>query len=229
MFDRIVGNYDRLNAILSLGLDRGWRRAAIRTLAPIPGGRYLDLGCGTGDLALELVRVAATAHVIGIDPARRMLAAAIRKITVEKAAHVESSNAAGIHFAAGDALALPIAADCLDGVVTGFCLRNLPDRKQALAEMARTARPGGRLVILELTTPRGAVLSLCHRLYGRLVVAGLGRLFSSGDAYRYLVESIVRFPPHEEIVREMECAGWTGIRIRPLTGGIVTLFSGERA
>jgi demethylmenaquinone methyltransferase/2-methoxy-6-polyprenyl-1,4-benzoquinol methylase len=224
MFDRLVGNYDRLNAILSLGLDRGWRCAAIQTLAPISGGRYLDLGCGTGDLALELVRVAATARVIGIDPARRMLAAAIRKVAAKKAA-----TAAGIRFAAGDALALPIAAECLDGVVTGFCLRNLPDRKQALAEMARTTRSGGRLVILELTKPRGAILSLLHRLYGRLVVAGLGRLFSSGDAYRYLVESIERFPSPEEIAREMERAGWTGIRIRPLTGGIVTLFSGERA
>lgn len=220
MFDGIVGNYDRLNAILSLGLDRLWRRAAISALDPAPGRRYLDLGCGTGDLAIGLAscRRAPGARVLGVDPARRMIERAIEK----------TASLAGVAFAAGDALAIPAASGAFDGVITGFCLRNITDQAMALGEMARVTRGGGRLVILELTTPRGAVLCALHRLYGRIVVAGVGRLLSEGSAYRYLVDSIARFPAPEEIARGMERSGWTRIRSRALQGGLVTLFSGER-
>jgi demethylmenaquinone methyltransferase/2-methoxy-6-polyprenyl-1,4-benzoquinol methylase len=219
MFEQVARRYDLLNALLSLGLDRRWRREAVAMLAPQQGGRFLDAGCGTGDVSLELLRQAPGATVVGIDPAQAMLVRA-----AAKAARAGLGERAV--FQTGDVTALDFADGSFAGVITAFCFRNVSARGQALAEMKRVLVPGGRLVILELTVPAGRVLRCGHRCYSCLAPL-LGRVFSHGSAYRYLVDSIRDFPRAAEIVALLDQAGFRQGRHVPLTGGVVTVFAAE--
>jgi demethylmenaquinone methyltransferase/2-methoxy-6-polyprenyl-1,4-benzoquinol methylase len=216
MFDRIALNYDGTNRILSLGLDRHWRQLAIGELAPVPGGTYLDLGCGTADVAIEIVKHETGAIVVGLDPSRSMLAVGQEKIS-------RLGIGASIPLVTGDALLLPFEDNSLHGAITSFCIRNVTNRRQAMTELHRVLRPGAKLVILELTDPVGIMRPL-FRIYSNVVMPLITRVLSSATAYRYLTDSMTDFPQAEAFQDALQAAGFTSTLFRRLTGGITTLF-----
>ncbi|HDZ20965.1 hypothetical protein LCGC14_0253910 [marine sediment metagenome] len=221
MFDRIARRYDLMNHLLSLGLDRRWRKKAVAMLAPREGGRYLDIGCGTGDVAMEVLRQGPGSHVIGIDPAAEMLAIAERK-----AERAEAGE--GVTFQAGDATELALADGTFDGVISAFCVRNITHRARAFEQMRRVLVPGGMAVILELTVPGSRFVRFGHGLFLRCFVPLAGRLIAGGGtAYRYLADSISDFTEPAEIGRMMDDAGFIETRQIALQGGVVTIFVGR--
>jgi demethylmenaquinone methyltransferase / 2-methoxy-6-polyprenyl-1,4-benzoquinol methylase len=220
MFDSIAGYYDGTNKILSFGLDGIWRRRAVSRLGPVAGGRYLDVGCGTGDIALEILRQAPGSKVIGIDPSQGMLFRGQVKISA-------AGLADSITLVMGDVLDLQWEDNSFDGAITSFCIRNVTDRKQGLGEICRVVRPGGPVVILELTEPTGRIMGPLFRIYSRVAMPVLTRIMSSVSAYRYLTDSMADFPRPELILALMKEAGFIECRYAHVTGGIVTLFVGR--
>lgn len=226
MFGEIAPTYDLLNRLLSLGIDRGWRRAGARLLLDAlrgrAEGRLLDLATGTADVALAIRRQLgprAGVKVTGADFAFPMLARAKEKIAQRRA---------GIGLVQADALALPFPPGVFDGVIIVFGLRNLEDRAAGLAEMARVLRPGGRLVVLEFGNPAG-LFGMAFQLYFRFLLPAVGRLVSGHPtAYRYLPETVGEFPPAEALSEMMRGAGFGNVAVLPLTGGIVQLHTGVR-
>lgn len=221
MFNRVSHHYDRLNRILSLGLDCSWRRRAIALLTPVSAGHYLDIGCGTGDLALEMLRQADDTTVIGIDPAAGMLDYARAKC--EEAGIVEHMT-----FTVGNACALSYPQHTFDGVMSAFCIRNIANRPAAFAEMVRVTRPNGRIMALELTRPQNPLLKFAHRVHSATLIPLASRLVSQSRAYRYLNKSVAQFPSPASLAAEMRAAGMVNIETHPLTGGIVTVFVATR-
>ena len=217
MFDRIAPRYDLLNTVMSLGLHRYWRKVAIRHLLSGGGRNFLDIGCGTGDVAVAIPRQEPAARVTGIDPSAGMLALATAKVR-------QAGLADRVILKVGDATALPFPDASFDGIVCAFCLRNIANRRTALAEMRRVLRPGGKLAILELTAPRNRLLKGIHNLYTRKIIPLMGWILSQKNAYQYLADSIDHFPPAPVIVDELVKAGFAGSDHRSLTGGFVTLF-----
>ncbi len=219
MFDRIAGRYDLLNRIISIGLDRRWRRRAAQVVAG-PGARVLDLATGTGDVALEIARLEPGARVVGLDPSPGMLEQAGIKV-----------QAAGfgdrIELETGRAEALPFDDDSFDGAIIAWGIRNVADRPQALAEMARVVRAGGRVVILEGSEPRCHLLAPLARFYIHHLVPRLGAWLSQERAYRYLQTSIEAFPPPAEFAAQMSSCGLEVLEVRPLTLGVCCLFVGR--
>jgi demethylmenaquinone methyltransferase / 2-methoxy-6-polyprenyl-1,4-benzoquinol methylase len=220
MFDQIAGRYDLVNRMLSLGIDRRWRRRLIDLLEPKSGERFLDVGTGTGDVSLEITRKMPGAIVIGIDPAAEMLDVGREKIA--RANLVDS-----ISFQVGDAMAPAFDDGSFSGVVSAFTIRNVEDRALAIKEMARVLQPGGRLVLLELTVPENILLRFFHRIYNNWIVPLIVFFLSHGAAYRYLIKSINDFPPPGKILEKFDEAGLTENKHIPLTGGIVSLFYGK--
>jgi demethylmenaquinone methyltransferase/2-methoxy-6-polyprenyl-1,4-benzoquinol methylase len=217
MFDRIAGLYDRVNSVMTAGLHHQWRRRATELSQVPPGGRALDVATGTGDLAFELAsRVGAEGEVVGVDFAERMLEVARRKAT---------ALGAPVRFEAGNALALAYPDDYFDAATVGFGARNFSDLDRGLAEMARVVRPGGRVVVLEITTPRRPPLSTFFRLWFDRVVPALGRLVDR-QAYSYLPSSVRRFPGPEELASVMWRCGLREIRYVLTAGGIIALHVG---
>lgn len=221
MFDRIASCYDFTNRFLTFGLDTHWRNAAIKRLNPVSGGHYLDVGCGTGDMAIKIVKKAPGAKVTGIDPSEGMLEQGHRKLV---SAGVEES----VDLRVGDALDLEYPPDIFDGAITAFCIRNVTNRKRALQEIYRTIKPGGNLIILELTDPQGPIMRPLFRLYSNLVMPLFTKIFSSSSAYRYLTDSMAAFPEAETIRNTMMECGFSDLEHRRMTGGIVTLFQGKK-
>ena len=216
MFDRIAGVYDRMNRVMTAGLDARWRSRAADLAALGPGGRALDVACGTGDLAMELrARVGERGEVVGCDFSDRMLELARRK-------------APGIRFERANALDLPYADGEFDAATVGFGARNFSDLERGLAEMARVVRPDGRVVVLEITTPERPPLSWFHRLWFDRIVPVLGRLTGQGDAYSYLPSSVRRFPGPSELAASLAAVGLTRIRWVLTGGGIIAIHVGER-
>lgn len=218
MFDRIAPRYDRLNRAMTVGLDGRWRRAAAAAADLAAGDRALDCCTGTGDLAFELAsRVTASGEVVGLDFAEEMLVRA-RVKAAERGARVE--------FRQGDALALPFEDDHFDAATVAFGIRNVSDLDAGIAEMARVVRPGGRVVILEITTP--ARLRRFYDLWFGRVVPKLGALLGRDSAaYSYLPASVRRFPEPPELAARMAAAGLTDVRWRGLAGGIIALHHGR--
>jgi demethylmenaquinone methyltransferase/2-methoxy-6-polyprenyl-1,4-benzoquinol methylase len=221
MFDRIAGVYDLLNSAMTAGLHHRWRERAVDVARLRPGARVLDVATGTGDLALEVARrVAPGGEVVGSDFSEGMLARAR-----VKAAGAAPTGVA-MRFEQGDALELPYADDSFDAATAGFGVRNFSDLGRGLAEMARVVRPGGRVMVLEFTTPSRPPLSWFYRLWFDRVVPVLGRFSSDPAAYAYLPESVKRFPGPRALAAVMEGAGLGEIGWLLTAGGIVAIHSG---
>jgi demethylmenaquinone methyltransferase / 2-methoxy-6-polyprenyl-1,4-benzoquinol methylase len=215
MFDKVADRYDLLNDALSLGMDRRWRRIVARAVGAGPGQVVLDLAAGTGTSSRAFT--AAGARCVACDFSLGMLSAGARK------------PAAGLKFVAGDALALPFGDAAFDVVTISFGLRNVADTGQALAELLRVTRPGGRLVICEFGHLQPPALDA---FYGRYLAAALPavakRISPAGEAYEYLAESIKDWPRQAELARRIGDAGWTAIRWRNLTLGVVAVHAARR-
>jgi demethylmenaquinone methyltransferase/2-methoxy-6-polyprenyl-1,4-benzoquinol methylase len=222
MFDRIAGLYDRMNTVMTAGLHHDWRRRAT-DLADLPaGGRALDVATGTGDLALELAaRVGAGGEVVGVDFSERMLELARAKADGRGA----SLGGAAVRFETGNALALAYPDGAFDAATVAFGARNFSDLGRGLSEMARVVRPGGRIVVLEITSPRRPPLSTFFDIWFDRVVPTLGRLVDS-EAYSYLPSSVKRFPGPEELAAQMWKSGLREIRYVLTAGGIIALHVG---
>lgn len=219
MFDRIAPRYDFLNRFISMGMDRHWRRRAMNILAsgcsPVC---VLDIGCGTGDIALDLLRRHPALTVTGIDLSEEML-----RLAVVKAQKTGLEDR--VSFQSGDATALTFDSERFDGIVCTFCFRNIAHRAMALSEMRRVLRPGGRLVILELTVPSSRLMRMIHWLYTGRILPLMGRLLSMGSAYRYLAQSIDHFPRPPQVLESLRQAGFADVKCLPLSGGVVSIFS----
>src|SRR5438874_4515899 len=194
MFERIAGLYDAMNSAMTAGMHHRWRARAAELAAVGPGDRVLDVATGTGDLALELARrVAPGGEVVGSDFAEAMLARARAK----------AGPRPDVRFEWGDALALEHPDDAFPAATVGFGARNFADLGRGLGEMARVVRPGGRVVVLEITTPQKPPLWWFYRLWFDRIVPGLGRMAGDEDAYSYLPSSVRRFPGPEDLAAAM--------------------------
>lgn len=218
MFGRIVPRYDILNRLMSLGMDRRWRRLAAAEARP-SGACALDVGTGTGDLAVELGRLGARV-VVGVDFSPEMLAVAARKA---------GGKHSRLSWALADALHLPFAEGSFDCVTNAFLLRNLADLSAGLREMARVLKPGGRLVCLDMTPPPRGVFGALYRLYFSHLLPPVAG-FISGDraAYRYLPQSLRGFPNGPGLASLMAGVGLTDARVRYLGAGTVALHTARR-
>jgi demethylmenaquinone methyltransferase/2-methoxy-6-polyprenyl-1,4-benzoquinol methylase len=218
MFDRIAPRYDLLNRVMTAGLDGRWRESAAAAADLAAGDAALDVCTGTGDLAFALARrVTPSGRVVGLDFAEAMLAQAREKAGV---------RGVDARFVQGDALALPFGDDEFDAATVAFGIRNVADLDAGLAEMARVVRPGGRVVILEITAPRR--LRWFYDLWFDRLVPLLGRLLGrDGDAYSYLPASVKRFPEAPALAARMAAAGLRDVRWQRFAGGIVALHYGR--
>jgi demethylmenaquinone methyltransferase/2-methoxy-6-polyprenyl-1,4-benzoquinol methylase len=210
MFDSIAPRYDRMNLLMTAGLDRRWRDATARRVVR-PGDSVLDAACGTGDLALADLRAGA-ARVVGVDFSERMLELAARK----------SSE---VEWVQGDLCRLPFADGTFQAATIGFGLRNVQDREGALCELRRLLASGGRLGILEITRARGP-LAPFFRIWFDALVPLAGRLLPGGAAYAYLPASVQRFPTPKQLAAQIAQAGFVDVRYRLLAGGIMALHVG---
>jgi demethylmenaquinone methyltransferase/2-methoxy-6-polyprenyl-1,4-benzoquinol methylase len=211
MFDRIASVYDVMNAVMTAGMHQRWRERSADLARVAPGSQALDVATGTGDLAIALRERGA--EVVGVDFAEKMLEIARRK-------------APEIDFRTGNALALEFADDSFDAATVGFGARNFSDLDQGLREMARVVRPGGRVVVLEITTPQRPPLSLFFRMWFDTVVPLIGRVAGDPDAYEYLPSSVRRFPGPRDLAGRMAAAGLGDVRWVVTAGGIIAIHSG---
>lgn len=219
MFDRISGVYDRMNRVMTAGLDRTWRRRAADRAGLEPGDRVLDLCCGTGDLAIEVAgRVGPSGEVVGADFSEPMLEIAREKEPGEGEAAVSFVNA--------DALELPFEDHSFDALTIGFGARNLADLDRGLAEMRRVLRPGGRLVILEITQPSREPLKGFFALWFDRLVPLIGRVAGDSAAYSYLPDSVRSFPAADALADRLVGAGFDQVRWTVMAGGIIAIHSG---
>ena len=222
MFERIAPRYDLLNHLLSFGLDRWWRRRALRALdwTRVPDGDYLDLCAGTLDVAAQLARQRGfRGFVVGADFAAPMLAAGAGKAPAGRVSPV-----------AADAQQLPLRDGSMAGAIVAFGIRNVASLEAALSEAHRVLAPGAPLVILEFTTPRRWLVRAAYHLYFHRVVPIVGGAISGHPpAYRYLPESVAHFPPERELAARMRAAGFADVRWTSLTFGVVAVHSGRRA
>ena len=211
MFDRIAGVYDLMNSVMTAGMHHRWRERAVELARVGPGSRALDVATGTGDLALALR--GAGADVVGCDFSEEMLEHARRK-------------APGVPFEWADALDLPYEDDSFDAATVGFGARNFSDLAKGLSEMARVVKPGGRVVVLEITTPQKPPLSSFFSFWFERAVPALGRLAGDPDAYSYLPSSVKRFPGPRELASVLAAAGLEDIRWVLTAGGIIAIHAG---
>ncbi len=215
LFSRIARRYDRMNRLMTFGWDRHWRRLAARRAAPGSDDLILDLGAGTGDLSLAILRELPSARVVGADFNPRMLVGAREK---------------GLRgLVTADALGLPFEGEAFDAVVSGFLVRNVSELDLALAEINRVLKPGGRLVVLDTTRPRRNLLMPFIRFYLRVVIPLLGRLVTGDvEAYRYLPASTEGFLSAEELAKQMSSAGFLEVEFRRLMFGTTALHWGRK-
>ncbi|OYW05433.1 MAG: bifunctional demethylmenaquinone methyltransferase/2-methoxy-6-polyprenyl-1,4-benzoquinol methylase [Acidobacteria bacterium 37-65-4] len=219
MFSAIASTYDFLNHVLSLNVDRRWRRIAVSALAPRQGDCILDLCTGTGDLAFALMG-RSEARVVGVDFSAGMLAVARRKAR---------ERGLPLPLVQADALALPFSDECFEGAMVAFGVRNFEDLDAGLREMARVLKPGGRLAILEFSSPDRPFFGALYWFYFCRVLPRVGRLVSGADGpYSYLPATVEGFPSPQALAGKLAAQGFQLLAQRPLTGGIVTLHLVEK-
>jgi demethylmenaquinone methyltransferase/2-methoxy-6-polyprenyl-1,4-benzoquinol methylase len=222
MFDGIAPRYDLLNHLLSLNVDKAWRRRVVRQVR-LHTGPMLDLCTGTGDLAFEYHRAFPGVAIVGADFSGEMLVHAVEKDR-------KRDKSSPIRFVQADAQQLPFSDDTFEVVTVAFGLRNVTDTDRGLAEMARVTRPGGKVAVLEFSKPRHWLLGRAYRAYFRLLLPMVGQMFSRSRerAYEYLPASVMNFPDGEALAERMRQARLREVTITPLTFGIVTLYVGTK-
>jgi demethylmenaquinone methyltransferase/2-methoxy-6-polyprenyl-1,4-benzoquinol methylase len=210
MFDRIASVYDLMNSVMTAGMHQRWRERTADLARVGPGSRALDVATGTGDLAIALADRGA--DVVGVDFAEKML-------------EIARGKAPSIDFRSGNALALDFPDDSVDASTVGFGARNFDDLDRGLAEMARVVKPGGRVVVLEITTPQRPPLSWFFQMWFDQVVPMIGRVAGDPDAYEYLPSSVKRFPGPRDLAGRMAGVGMTDVRWVLTAGGIIAIHS----
>ncbi len=221
MFDRISANYDFLNHFLSLGIDKRWRLAVIKSLRPLEPQRVLDVATGTGDLAIQVHKSLRAKEIIGVDISPKMLEIGQKKI--------ERRGIKNIRLEPGDSEDLRFESDYFDATTVAFGVRNFETPIKGLREMYRVLRPGGRIAVLEFSKPRSKIFGSIYSFYFKYVLPKLGRLLSKDKrAYSYLQESVSVFPDYNRFTDMMEDAGFNQCTYRSLTFGICCLYTGEK-
>lgn len=222
MFDNIAPAYDQLNHTLSLGIDKSWRRKAIDWLKPYRPQRIMDVATGTGDFAILACRELQPEHLVGTDISEGMMNVGREKVK-------KAGLSGKISFAREDCTSLSFADNSFDSITVAFGVRNFEDLDKGLSEMCRVLKPGGHLVILELTTPERFPMKQLFAVYSRLVIPTLGKLFSKDNsAYKYLPQTIKAFPQGEVMRGVISRAGFGEVRFRRLTFGICTLYTATK-
>ena len=222
MFGAIAPRYDFLNHLLSLGIDKRWRKAAVRLIKAPEGGRVLDVATGTGDLALEIARATPdSVRITGADFSPEMVRLGEEKVAA-------SSFARRIDLRVAPCEDLPFPSETFDSVTIAFGIRNVVDRRLGLAEMWRVLKPSGRMVILEFSTPRSVLFRSLYHFYFRQVLPVVGGLFSRYNAYKYLPDSVLEFPSCEDFCRTMTEIGLKNVRCQSLTFGIASIYTGTK-
>ena len=221
MFDNIAPTYDLLNHGLSLGIDRHWRRAAIDSLRPYNPQHILDVATGTGDFAILAARELKPQHLLGIDLSEGMMRVGREKVEREGLQDV-------ISFQQEDCLALTLADNSFDAVMVAYGIRNFSDLDKGLREMCRVLKPGGRLVIIELTSPRRFPMKQLFWLYSHVYMPTLGRIISRDkQAYKYLPATMEAFPQGEEMLGILQRAGFSDVSFKRFTFGLSTLYTAQ--
>ncbi|MEE2786552.1 MAG: bifunctional demethylmenaquinone methyltransferase/2-methoxy-6-polyprenyl-1,4-benzoquinol methylase UbiE [Myxococcota bacterium] len=218
MFNQIAKRYDLLNRLMSFGLDRGWRRQLIESMPHT--GQILDVATGTADVALAIARAHPDVSVIGLDPSVGMLDVGHKKVD-------QRAMADRVKLVEGDAQAMSFADNTFAGTTIAFGIRNVPDRRLGLREMARVTQSGGPVSVLELSEPKGGIMAFFARIHVHYLVPWMGSLISGKKEYRYLQSSIEAFPPAETFADMMAEAGFTDIEVRRLTFGTAHLYIGR--
>jgi len=222
MFDNIAPRYDFLNRLLSLGIDQHWRRFAVRQIRWSEGGKLLDVATGTGDVALALAAATpASVSIIGVDFSAEMVELGREKVR-------KTTYADRIRLEVAPCEAIPFPDATFDSATIAFGIRNVVDRLVGIREMGRTLKKGGKLVVLEFSNPRSRLFKAIYYFYFRRMLPMIGGLFSRYNAYKYLPDSVLEFPSHEEFSRMISEAGFRNIHIHELTFGIATIYAGEK-
>ena len=222
MFGAIAPRYDFLNRLLSFGIDQRWRKEAVQLLSYREGSRILDVATGTGDVAIEIAKTTpSSVRITGADFSKEMIELGKEKV-------MASPYAERIDFQVAPCEALPFPDNTFDSITIAFGIRNVVDRQLGLAEMRRVLRPGGRMIILEFSTPRSSLLRWFYYFYFRRLLPIIGGLFSRYNAYKYLPDSVLEFPTIEEFSSMIAETGFQNIRTRELTFGIASIYVGEK-
>ncbi|PLX85537.1 MAG: bifunctional demethylmenaquinone methyltransferase/2-methoxy-6-polyprenyl-1,4-benzoquinol methylase UbiE [Desulfuromonas sp.] len=222
MFDNIAPRYDLLNRLLSFGIDRRWRRFAVAQLQVPEHGRVLDIATGTCDVALEIARTTPdSVLIVGEDFTQGMLVHGQEKLDASPFGH-------RIMLVNAPCEEIPHPDDCFDAITIAFGIRNVVDRQKGLEEMFRVLKPGGRVVILEFSTPRSRIFRALYYFYFRRLLPAIGGLFSQRSAYQYLPDSVLEFPDQQCFRQMMADAGFASLRHHDLTFGISTVYVGDK-
>lgn len=222
MFGSIAPRYDFLNRLLSLGIDRRWRRFAVSKIGVSGPGRVLDVATGTGDVALEIARqTPATVSIVGADFCKEMVD--LGRVKVEQSAH-----AGRITFEVAPCEDIPFSDRTFDAATIAFGIRNVVDRSKGLSEMHRVLKDGGKIVILEFSTPTVPLFKSLYHFYFLKILPAIGGIFSKQSAYQYLPDSVLEFPAREKFKAMMGEVGFRNVQHYDLTGGIATVYVGTR-
>lgn len=223
IFDQIAPTYDRLNRILSAGIDIYWRRVLRANLPKRNQLKILDLATGTGDVAVTLAKDSKVASVLGTDLSEGMLRVGREKIKSLKLDHK-------ISMKVGDGVTIPEKDESYDVITVSFGIRNFPDFEESLRNMRRVLRPGGRAMVLELSMPKNPIIKSFYQFYFRYVLPLIGNSMSKhGDAYTYLNKTVESFPNGQDFADSMKRAGFVNVTYKPLTFAIATLYWGDKA
>lgn len=223
MFDSIAGTYDRLNHTLSLGIDRIWRRKGIAFLRPFSPQSILDIATGTGDLAISMYKTLKSEHIVGADISEGMMEVGRRKVA-------EAGFSKHIVFEQQDCTALTYADNTFEAVTAAFGVRNFENIEQGIAEMYRVIKPGGHLMILELSSPEHFPMKQLYRIYSSVVIPTIGKLLSKeNNAYSYLPESIKVVPQGKVMTDLLTRQGFREAQAKTFTFGICSLYTATKA